>query len=196
MVYYVLVYAKMEYSQMDSNLRKEKYRIGILHGKIHPQRTSSEAQIQLTVYLTQRINICRKRNESTFVRILGYELPLKKDCKRGKCIDLVGYDKDHNLYIIELKKKSSSERISKIRNQIIEYGEYINQIRPYLEKEFYSEYHFPIKFKAIKKIILAPLEFYNHKDLIPGDIEYAYFADKNIERRKPGGIINIHLVRM
>ncbi|MFA5118804.1 MAG: hypothetical protein WC695_08155 [Candidatus Omnitrophota bacterium] len=182
---------------MEKTLRKRDFKLGQIHGRLQAENDKSEAQIQRTVFLSQKLKIWRKRNEATTVRIFGYEVPLKTGCTRGECIDLIGYDKDYNLYLIELKKKESQERIPDIIEQLNGYENSIKQILPYIKEEFKNEYFLPINFEAVKKIILAPREFYEtrKKDLIPGSIEYAYFGDRDINKRKPGEIINIHLVR-
>jgi hypothetical protein len=178
--------------------RKHNFRLGQLHGKLQAENNKSEAQIQRTVFLSQKLKVFKKRNETILIRIFGYEVPLKDNCTRGQCIDLLGYDKDHNLYLIELKKKESHERIVDIIEQLSGYEAYVKQILPGIEEEFKSEYFFPISFKAVKKIILAPREFYETRkeELIPGSIEYTYFGDKNINKREPGATINIHLVKV
>jgi len=182
---------------MEKTLRKQDFKLGQIHGKLQAENDRSEAQIQRVVFLSQRLKIWRKRNEATVVRIFGYEVPLKTGCTRGECVDLVGYDKEYNLYLIELKKKGSQESIADIVEQLNGYENSIKQILPYIEVEFKSEYFLPINFGAVKKIVLAPREFYESrkKDMVSGSIEYAYFGDRNINKRKPGEIINIHLVR-
>lgn len=182
---------------MEKILRKRDFKLGQIHGKLQAENDQSEAQIQRTVFLSQKIRIWRKRNEATVVRVFGYEVPLKIGCTRGECVDLMGYDKDFNLYLIELKKRESLEKIDEIIEQLDGYEEWVKEILPCIEEEFKNEYFLSLNFKAVKKIILAPREFYasRRKDLIPGSIEYAYFGDKDINKRKPGEAINIHLVR-
>ncbi len=182
---------------MEKPLRKRDFKLGQLHGRLQAVSNKSEAHIQRTVFLSQRIKIWKKRNETTVVRIFGYEMPLKTGCTRGECIDLIGYDKNHNLYLIELKKKESQERIADIVEQLNGYEDSVRRILPHIEDEFQSEYFVPVSFGTVKKIILAPREFYEgrKKDLVPGSIEYAYFGDRDINKREPGEIINIHLVR-
>lgn len=177
--------------------RQHNFRLGQLHGKFHAEKSHSEAQIQRTVFLSQKLKIWRKRSENILVRIFGYEVPLEEGCTRGECIDLIGYDKDYNLYLIELKKKESQERIADIVEQLNGYEDSVKQILPRIEEEFKSEYFIPISFKAVKKIILAPREFYETRkeELISDSIEYAYFGDKDINKREPGEAINIHLVK-
>ena len=50
-------------------------------------------------------------------------MPLKTECKRGECVDLIGYDENCNLYLIELKKMNSSERMAGIIDQINDYAD-------------------------------------------------------------------------
>ncbi len=185
---------------MEKTLRKQDFRLGRIHGKLQAENDKSEAQIQRTVFLSQKVKIWRKRNEATVVRIFGYEVPLKTGCTRGECVDLMGYDKDFNLYLIELKKEESTEKIPDIIKQLDDYEQSVKQILPYIESEFRREYFLPIEFKKeIKKMILAPKEFYKLrlKYLFPDSIEYAYFGDRiHINKRDPGEEINIHLVKV
>jgi hypothetical protein len=90
---------------MEKALRKRDFKLGQIHGRLQAVSNKSEAHIQRTVFLSQRIKIWKKRNETTVVRIFGYEMPLKTGCTRGECIDLIGYDKDHNLYL-SLKRRN------------------------------------------------------------------------------------------
>ena len=182
---------------MEKSLRKSDFKLGQLHGRLQAASSKSEARIQRTVFLSQKLKIWRKRNEATVVRIFGYEMPLKTGCTRGECIDLVGYDKDYSLYLIELKKKESQEKIADIIEQLNGYETSVKQILSNIEEEFENEYFLPVHFGALKKIILAPREFYEKrkKDLAPGSIEYAYFGDRDINKREPGEVINVHLVR-
>jgi len=182
---------------MDNGLRTTDFRLGQFHGKIWAEKGNSEAQIQRNLFLSQKIKLWRTRKGPTVIRIFGYEVPLKKGCSRGECVDLLGYDEDRNLFLIELKKKDSTEKISDILNQLDGYANVVKTILPHIEEEFEKEYFFPMQFTAIKKIILAPRDFFRPrmKNLVPGAIEYAYFANKDITTKSDGETINIHLVR-
>ena len=108
------------------------------------------------------------------------------------------YDKDSNLYLIELKKKEASERIPKIIDQINNYTHMTKQILPCIEKEFKKEFFLPMRFnKSIKKVILAPREFYvsRKKGLKDKSVYFCYFRDRDINTKKPGKIVNLSLVR-
>jgi hypothetical protein len=187
---------------MSKEPRQEKFKIGQLHGKLRAENEESEAHIQRTVFLSQRLKLCRAKDDflNPMIRIFGYEIPLRTGCSRGECVDLMGYDSDHNLYLIELKKENSNEQIKKIAEQINGYEKDARKILPQIEDDFKNEFFFRISFKEIKKIVLAPREFYKEKKrkreaLVGRDtIEYAYFRDKSIYKHKLKNIISIHLV--
>ena len=46
---------------------------------------------------------------------ISYEIPLGH---RGDRLDLLGYDEDHNPYLIELKKDSTNEDLSQIMKKM------------------------------------------------------------------------------
>ena len=99
------------------------------------------------------------------------------------------------IYLIELKQKDSAEKMDKVINQLNEYETLVQQILPALEKEFEKEFFYPIHFKAIKKMVIAPREFFKGKKYLLEDdtIEYGHFRDKDITDRQPKQMINIHL---
>lgn len=179
---------------MTKGLRTKDFKLGCLHGKLQADNKRSEAQIQRTVFLSQRIRVWRKRDFASVIRIFAYEVPLENHM-RGRCIDLVGYDDAHNLYIIELKKKESTEQIEKVIEQINNYAETIKLIQPHIEKEFEETFFFPIKFSDTKKMILAPREFYTGQKrlLTDGTIDYGYFRDRDINEKDPKDIIHVSL---
>ena len=182
---------------MLKKLRRQKFRLGRLHGKPQAKKTHSEAHIQRTVFLNQKLKLWLKRDKAVEIRIFAYEVPLEERTSRGECVDLMGYDKSRNLYLFELKKKKSSEKIKDIVEQINGYEEAVSRLLPDLEREFEEEFFFPIKFCGIKKFILAPREFFEtRKDgLEDHSVYYSYFRDKDINKRKPGQVINIHMVK-
>jgi len=178
-------------------LREKNFKLGCLHGKLQAEDKNSEAHIQRTIFLSQRIKVKRKRNSASIVRVFGYEVPLEKGKSRGRCVDLMGYDEDCNLYIIELKKKEAKDKIEDVICQINDYEKSVKEILPQIQKEFKNAFLFPIeiKFKSIKKMIIAPREFYEGKKKLLTDktIEYGHFLDKDINIREPRNIVNIHL---
>jgi len=184
---------------MHKRPREEKFKLGQLHGKFLKEDNRSEAHIRQTIFLSQRLKLWRAKGETLVIRIFGYEIPLKAGCKRGECVDIMGYDREQNLYLIELKKDNSHEQIKKIAEQIKGYENDAREILPKIEDDFKNEFFFRISFKEIKKIVLAPREFYKEKGrkgeaLVDRDaIEYAYFGDSDIDHHDPKNVINIHL---
>jgi len=177
--------------------RQREFKLGQLHGKFLKEDNRYEAHIRQTIFLSQRLKLWRAKNEFLPIRIFGYEVPLKTDCTRGECVDIMGHDEEHNLYLIELKKEKSSEKLEDIKSQINCYKEAVEKIRSAIEKDFEKEFFFRVRFKEIKKIVLAPLKFYQRyqkKDLIDKDIIYAYFRDSDIHTHDPKNAINIHLM--
>jgi hypothetical protein len=63
------------------------------------------------------------------------------------------------------------------------------------KKKFEAVFFFPVKFSSIKKMIIAPREFYEGQNHLLTDktIDYGHFKDKDINKRKPKDVINIHL---
>lgn len=163
-------------------LRKKDFRLGKIHGKTSPQKKCSEATVQRNLFLGQRITIVRKRDgrSNPVVRIFAYEVPLEK-VSRGRCIDLLGYDQDKNFYIFELKIEKSTEKLSKVNSQIKDYANTLIKIKEDIEREFNEEFFFTIEFKEIRKIVVAPREFYNRNgDEYKSGIEYLYYADPSV----------------
>lgn len=164
-------------------LRKKDFRLGKIHGKTSPQKKLSEATVQRKLFLGQRITIVRKRDgqSNPVVRIFAYEVPLES-ASRGDSIDLLGYDNVHNLYIFELKNKNSTEKLSKVNSQIKDYANTLTKTKEDIEREFNEEFFFTnIAFKEIRKIVVAPREFYNRNgDEYKSDIEYLYYADPSV----------------
>lgn len=166
--------------------RKGDFKLGVIHGKIKAQKR--ELIMQRNIFLMSSIIIKSARDveSNRRIRIFGYEVPLGH--YRDKCIDLLGYDKDHFLYIIELKDSENNEKLPDVEEQITGYANGISKARLDLEKDFADTFFAKVKFKeVVKKIILAPHEFYRKNGVgcqAKPDITYLYFKDsdsKNLE---------------
>jgi len=83
---------------MAKDLRESGFQMGCLHGKLHAKDPKSEAHIQRTIFLSQRIKVWKTIDLAPIIRIFAYEVPLEL-ASRGKSVDLMGYDKDFNLYL-------------------------------------------------------------------------------------------------
>lgn len=180
-------------------LRKDNFKLGRLHGRVAAQKKQAETHIQRILFLNQRLSIVRSRKDSCEIKLFGYEIPLEHGCSRVRCIDLMGYDQDHNLYLIELKRGRTSEQMPKIIRQINDYADMVRDILPNIEQDFKRTFFLPIRFRSIRKVVLAPREFYTterRRALIDPSVEYAYFRNVNIaEYKLTGNSIGLHLVK-
>jgi len=114
------------------------------------------------------------------IRLFAYEVPLES-ASRGDSIDLLGYDNVRNLYIFELKNKKSTEKLSDVNKQIERYAHKLKGIKKYIEGEFNQTFFFTVEFREIRKMVVAPLEFYKAPgDDYKRDIEYLYYADGSV----------------
>jgi len=181
---------------MKPSIRTGDLKIGQYHGKRDPSNKRSEAKIQRLLYENQLITIVTERNAAKHItiRVFGYEVQLEEGKSRGRCIDLLGYDKELNLYVIELKKEASQEKLSKVEKQVAEYLECVRKMQILIEKEFHMSYFLQVAFRSIRTIILAPHKFYDgeRKGMQRADY-YCYFRDRDICNRNPGTPVNIHL---
>ena len=144
------------------SIRKENFKICTFHGTMDPEKGSKEAKLRNALYLIGNLNLQISRTESVNIRIIGYEIPIEY---RGKRIDLIGYDKDKNPWIIELKAHDSKERINEIIQQINDYEIIFKTQIDAIEKEFTDKCFLNISLtRKIKKMILAPREFYENQD--------------------------------
>ena len=179
---------------MDRQLRKNDFKLGCIHGKVQPKDLQSEHAIQRKLFNSPGLEINRAKDEKERIRLFGYEVPLLAGTARGKCVDLLGYNDDNELYVIELKKKDSKEKLDKVNKQVSEYQLMIEKIVTYLEKEFKETFFFDIKFQSIKKLVLAPREYFKNQNLKKDqNVIYAHFKDKDITTRKSLGYVQIHL---
>ncbi len=178
-------------------LRRENFRFGCFHGKPVAEKIESEANIQRVLFLNKQLRIVRSKTNISMINLFGYEIPLEQGNSRGKCVDLMGYDKEYNLFLIELKKDKTSEKMSKIIEQINGYADSVKVIREAIEAEFEKTFFFKIKFSLmIKKVILAPREFYklrSKKELTDATIEYAFIGKNLVKHKLNGKAIDVHI---
>jgi hypothetical protein len=164
---------------MNAKLRTSDFKFGVIHGKIKPVNKDSEAAIQRNIFLSQRIEIVRSKKDRAFVRLFAYEMPLGY---RKKRVDLLGYDQNHDLFIIELKDRKNRQELAEVEEQINDYQKLILKIKRNMEKEFQEIFHLAIRFKAIKKAILAPQEFFKGKKPQDKSIEYLFIKSGDAEK--------------
>lgn len=146
--------------------RKSDFKIGTLHGKINATNSNSEYQIQRKFYIKGNNLLLTSKELNVEIRLLGYEIPLFTDTKRGKSIDLLGYDNKFVPYIIELKTAKTRETISDILNQVNDYASLLTNCLPYMEDEIKKKFfwdNFSFSSKDAGKIILIQEEYYENK---------------------------------
>jgi hypothetical protein len=141
-------------------MSRTDYKLCTFHGTLLPSVGSSEAKLRNFIYLVGNLLIQQSRSLTIPIRVIGYEIPLDKKFKR---MDAIGYDKDFNLWIIELKAENSTEKLDLVMKQVEDYSKYViaNGLTKYFEREIYERYFFtPFKLNGqIKKMILAPREY-------------------------------------
>ena len=162
--------------------RLNQFRLLTMHGVVRP-RAGSEARIRNDLYLVGAVKLMYSRVLHEDIRLIGYEVPLQSGQKRGNCIDLFGYDANHNPYIIELKVGASGDDLPKVIKQINDYEEMLIKHLGCIETEI-NEKLFLNDFKLtrnVKKIILASREYYDKnpwKAYKESDILFCYFYGK------------------
>lgn len=162
--------------------RLNQFRLLTMHGVVRP-RAGSEARIRNDLYLVGAVKLMYSRVLHEDIRLIGYEVPLQSGQKRGNCIDLFGYDANHNPYIIELKVGASGDDLPKVIRQITDYEKmlipHLSSIETEIrEKLFLAEFKLTRK---VKKIILASREYYDKnpwKGFKDSDILFCYFYGK------------------
>lgn len=142
--------------------RKKSFKIGTFHGTLNPVDSSKEAKLRNVIYLIGNILLPITNTEKIKIRVIGFEIPLEN---KGKRIDILGYDSELNPWIIELKADSSNEKIADIVNQINGYANILPLLLPGICNEFKNKFFLDLKLtNNIKKIILAPREYYRKQD--------------------------------
>lgn len=179
---------------MDRQLRKRDFKLGCIHGKVQPEDRQSEHAIQRKLFNSPGLEINLAKDKKERIRLFGYEIPLLSGTTRGNCVDLMGYTENKDLFIIELKKKDSKEKLISVNKQINKYEQMTRKILHCIEEEFKETFFFNIKFRSVKKLVLAPREYFSNQDLKKDpNVIYAHFKDKDITARKSHGYVQVHL---
>ncbi|OQC10183.1 MAG: hypothetical protein BWX75_00584 [Candidatus Cloacimonetes bacterium ADurb.Bin088] len=148
--------------------RNEKFRLFTMHGVVQPP-IGTEERIRNGLFMAGSLNLILGEDVTKKIRLAAYEMPLAKITTSGKRIDLFGYDKDHNPYIIELKTGDANDEIPEVIKQINRYESILNPILNDVEKAI-KEQLFLDEFELtrdVKKIVLAPAKYYTKHDWKP-----------------------------
>jgi len=182
--------------------RKKGFRLGTWHGKIL-DADNREYAIQRALYL-YGINLVLTRKKSRYLRPIAYEMPLCRS-SRSESIDVVAYDKEHRVYLIEVKRAKTPERLEDAVKQVNRYAEAFRKIKADVEAEFEKQFHFGIAFKGIVKMIVAPRDFYPKDrkflssycgDVCLGCLGRIQTGDEaELLRRGSATPISVHLIR-
>ena len=169
-------------NNMTDNYRESEFRIGSVHGKT-PDQSMREAQLRNYLYGAGTLVIEYSRTKFLKIRIVGYEVPIwKRGKSRDECIDLIGYDKSHTPWIIELKKEKSSEGLEEVIPQINRYVTAFEEgIRAHIQKEVSERFLWPdFSFSGeAKRMILAGRSFFEKQESVALNltgIEFCSFA--------------------
>jgi len=184
-------------------LRRKGFRLGTWHGKI-PTDLKSEYAIQRALYL-HGVCLVPHRDPQTHIHLrpIGYEMPLYR-ASRDKSVDVVAYDRQHNIYLIEVKQAQNSQRLAEVIKQVNDYAGIFEQIKKYVQAEFNEQFHVSVEFKRIVKLIVAPRKFYKkdenlkflasfHGDVWVGFLGRIPAGAKTELLWKKSGPISIHL---
>jgi hypothetical protein len=166
--------------------RNEKFRLFTMHGVVQPP-IGCEERIRNGLFMAGSLNLVLTRKGIRKIRLAAYEMPLSKNTTSGNRVDLFGFDQEHNPYIIELKTGDAKDKIPEAIEQINRYELMLNPILNDVEKAI-KEQLFLEEFKLssqVKKIILAPADYYTKHDWTPYKNEGILFCylrkDKDVD---------------
>lgn len=145
--------------------RKRDFKIGCFHGKVIPEKPEDESTLRNGLFLKGSLILIRE-TKACKIRFIGYEVPTCEGKDSKKNIDLLGYDENYDLYLIELKRGLTSEKTNIATGKINRYYECLLKSLPSLQNEFRLEYHLPeFEFSGlIHCVILAHSIYYiKHK---------------------------------
>lgn len=139
------------------------FKIGSWHGRILSSDDKREYAIQRELYLLGGIEIVQSRSNKIRIRLIGYEVPTRTK-NMGRACDLLGYDEQHNLWIIEVKHAKNNEPLCKAVEQVAKYCNcYSKKLRD-LEENYSSAFFLSIKFAGVRAAVLAPNKFFDKDD--------------------------------
>lgn len=165
-------------------IRSSKFPIGTVHGVLIP--VNQENRIRNALYYGGSLLIEETRTKTTLIRLFAYEIPIvisNKGASRVESIDLLGYNAQKELFIIELKTADSEYGLIDTIAQIRRYQNKLMSSLKGLQKEFRGKFllpEFTFSPNVIKTIILAPKYYFDKNRYVDvskdTDIQYCYFA--------------------
>lgn len=157
--------------------RLADFKLGCWHGKLSTGPTERETKIQRHIFAVGSVRIFESSHVKRDIRIFGYEVPLGPGKGRVHSADLLGYDKNWDLYVIELKNNTNQEELSNAIEEVNRYENYLKiskglVAREFREMLFLADRDFP-GFNRLVKVIAAPKSFYEGKPNLKRDIAAA-----------------------
>jgi hypothetical protein len=113
-----------------------------------------ERFLQRVLYL-RGIDVVYTSTERSYLRPIAYEMPLYEG-NRVQSIDLVAYDVHLDVWLIELKRADSADRLDDIVQQITGYATAWGHIKNCVQQEFRERFHSEASFQDTKLLIVAP----------------------------------------
>lgn len=190
---------------LSSRPRMKGFRIGMWHGKQLLPGDPREYKIQRDMYQigSAILKFGKGDQGERRVRFAGYEVPLRM---RRERMDLVAYDSDFNVYIVEVKRSENTEPLDQVVEQVEGYSDLFEEIRPHFEREFTDAFFLPgVTLGKVVTVICAPRQYYlagrcsdNSTNLkfakrYKGVVWLGYLA--NIDKGKEGGLLDIYTNR-
>lgn len=164
-------------------LRRSGFRLGIYHGKQLLPQDTREYALQRDIYAIGRIRLNIATGRFADLRVFAYEVPLYR-ASRSESVDILAYDREHNLWIVEVKAASNHQPLDEVEKQVQRYISAVTEIKDDITREFKSSFLFDLSFKRIRSLVLAPRGYFSPEDKTfskgyRGDIRFGYLAYKS-----------------
>lgn len=182
--------------------RENDHKLFRIHGKISPQQATYEAKLRNDLFMVGELRITTGKGKHRRIRIIGYEMPLGSN--RDECIDLIGYDKDHNLYVVELKTNSKNSP-KDVTDQLERYTKKVTKILGKLASEVRDQLlleGFTFSRKIIK-VALIPQSYHDEskhdqsqwrEDVVVCSINKKTDTSNLVENRGSQGFVTLDII--
>ena len=128
-----------------------------------PDISRKEQHMQWELF-TSKAKLRLVEQNNRVIITCGYEIPLGEVIIEKKRIDLVAYDEERNLYIIETKFTNGSGSINMAAEQVRAYAEELLKNIVRIDQQFQELKGDSWSLnEPFRQIVLAPKSYYNHK---------------------------------
>jgi len=135
-----------------------------------PDISRIEQHMQWELF-TSRAKLRLVEQNNRVIITCGYEIPLGEVIIEKKRIDIVAYDEERNLYIIETKYTNGSGSTNMAAEQVRAYAEELLKNIARIDQQF-QEFRgdsWSLN-EPFRQIVLAPKSYYNHKRSPDSDV--------------------------